>query len=244
MAVTRWRPLWAVVDRVTISVDVRERRSGVPALLARSGLQVELATLAVGDYAVGDCVVERKTVHDLHRSLEDGRLWSQVAALRRDPRRAYLMVEGAALDAGSVPARAVRGALLKVTDNGIRILSTTSTTDTALWLLVLAGQERRRLDRSERARLGRRPTVVSPVGLLAAIPGIGLEQAKALIAEFGSIAALAQAPESDLRSIPGMGPARARALTDALTTATPRTASNTANAPSSVSPAQAGKTSR
>ena len=38
-----------VVDTVTITVDVRERRSGVPRLLAELGLVVELVTLAVGD---------------------------------------------------------------------------------------------------------------------------------------------------------------------------------------------------
>ena len=74
-----------VVDTVTITVDVRERRSGVPRLLAELGLVVELVTLAVGDYAIRSRVIERKTVSDLGHSLADHRLWSQVAALRRDP---------------------------------------------------------------------------------------------------------------------------------------------------------------
>jgi ERCC4-type nuclease len=162
---------WFVVDVLTITVDVRERRSGVPEWLAALGVTVELVTLAVGDYAFGDRVIERKTIADLHRSLRDRRIWGQVAALRRDPRRAYLLVEGVDLDDGTVPPRALRGALLKVTDNGIRILRTTSQDDSALWLHVFAAQEHRRLTQPAEVHVGRRPIVASPVGLLSQFRG-------------------------------------------------------------------------
>ena len=205
---------------LTISVDVRERRSDVPMLLIEAGADIDLVTLAVGDYAVGDRVIERKTVADLHSSLVNRRFWSQVAALRRDPRRAYVLVEGEDLDDGPVPARALRGALLKVLDNGIRLLRTPSPADTALWLTVLARQEQRRVEHRATVATGRRPIVVSPVGLLSAIPGISIESAKALLSEFGSIAAIAAASEPDLQSIRGIGPERAQALVRALTAKT------------------------
>jgi len=204
------------VDEVTITVDVRERRSDVPARLAALGSPVSIVTLAVGDYAVGDRVIERKTVPDLHRSLVDRRLWSQVAALRRDPRRAYVLVEGDDLDQGPVSPRALRGALFKVIDNGIRLLRTASPEDTALWLHVLARQEQRRMEHRATVTTGRRPIVVSPVGLLSAIPGISIDVAKALLRAFGSIAAIAAASQSDLQSIPGIGPERAAVLHNAL----------------------------
>jgi len=142
-----------IMEELTITVDVRERRSDVPDQLSALGVRFSTATLAVGDYAVGDRVVERKTVPDLHRSLIDRNLWSQVAALRRDQRRAYLLV----------------------------------------------------------------------VGLLAAIPGISLDSAKALLRSHGSIAAIAPASESDLQSVSGIGPERARALIEALTAKTRET---------------------
>ena len=189
----------------------------MPARLAALGTSLSIVTLAVGDYAVGDRVIERKTVADLHLSLVNRRLWSQVAALRRDPRRAYVLVEGEDLDDGPVPARAVRGALLKVLDNGIRLLRTGSPADTALWLYVLARQEQRRMEHRATVSSGRRRIVVSPVGLLSAIPSISIDCAKRLMGEFGSIAAIAAASESDLRSIPGIGPERAAALHNALT---------------------------
>lgn len=204
------------MDEVTITVDVRERRSDVPARLAALGSPVSIVTLAVGDYAVGDRVIERKTVPDLHRSLVDRRLWSQVAALRRDPRRAYVLVEGDNLDQGPVPPRALRGALIKVIDNGIRLLRTASPEDTALWLHVLALQEQRRMEHRATVTTGRRPIVVSPVGPLSAIPGISIDVAKALLRAFGSIADIAAASNSDLESIPGIGPERTAALHSAL----------------------------
>jgi ERCC4-type nuclease len=71
------------------------------------------------------------------------------------------------------------------------------------------------------AATGRRPIVTSPVGVLAAIPGISIDSAKALLTEFGSIAAIAAASEPDLRSIPGIGPERAAALQHALKGRTP-----------------------
>ena len=124
-----------------------------------------------------------------------------MAALRRDPRRAYVLVEGDDLDDRPVPTRAIRGALLKILDNGIRLLRTRSPEDTALWLIVLARQEQHRMEHRATVTTGRRPIVTSPVGLLSAIPGISIDAAS----------------ERDLQSIRGIGPERARALIRALT---------------------------
>jgi ERCC4-type nuclease len=51
-----------LVDRVTISVDVRERRSALPSHLSELGPVVDLVTLDAGDYVAGDRVLECKTV--------------------------------------------------------------------------------------------------------------------------------------------------------------------------------------
>jgi len=240
IAVTRSLPRCGVVETLTISVDVRERRSGLPARPAELGLDVETVTLAVGDYAIGDRVIERKTITDLHRSLAHGLLWSQVGALRRDRRRAYLLVEGRDLDAGPLPVRAVRGALLKVVDNGVSLLRTTSPLDSAVWMDVLARQEgARRRGRPEARRLRQRRLVVSPVGVVASIPGIGLETATLLIATFGSIRAVAAASEDELQTVSGIGPEKAKALHLALA---PEAVVDPDRP--SVSPAQAGETLR
>jgi DNA excision repair protein ERCC-4 len=207
------------MDRMTITADVRELRSGVPDALVALDVHVELATLAVGDYDVGCRVVERKSVDDLHRSLCGERFWGQVAALRRDPRRAYLLVEGHTLEQGPVTPRALRGAMLKVIDNGIRLVQTASSNDTALWLHVLGRQESRRRAGRVYGRVGRRPLAVSPAALLAQIPGVSLENARALLTRFGSVAAVAAASEAELRTLDGIGSQRARAIRLTLTQA-------------------------
>ena len=49
-----------------IVVDKRERASKIPKLLREVGINVDLATLMVGDYIISSSIgVERKTVIDL-----------------------------------------------------------------------------------------------------------------------------------------------------------------------------------
>ena len=159
-----------VVDTVTITVDVRERRSGVPRLLAELGLVVELVTLAVGDYAIRSRVIERKTVS---------------TSVTRWP----------------------------TTDSGVRLQLCVVTRTLALRPRppgvspTRTTRERSDWPPSDH-RLPPKPS--------RGHPGIGIDQAKALIDEFGSIAAVASASPADLETVRGIGPERAQAVLKAL----------------------------
>ena len=202
---------------MTILVDVEEDRSPVPRCLEALGVAVELVRLPVGDYRLAsECVVERKTVRDLHASLVSGRIWSQLFALRRATRRPYLVVEGTHLDAGRVSDRGVRGALLAIAESGVIVLRSDDPEGTALWLLVLARRARSCAQDSDRRR-GRRRMVASPAGVLSTVPGVSPVLANRLLARFGSIAGVAAASESDLRDVDGIGEVRASALRNVLT---------------------------
>jgi len=204
---------------MTILVDVEEDRSPVPRCLESLGATVELVRLPTGDYRVSDDIaVERKTVGDLHASLVSGRLWSQLFALRRGTPCPYLVVEGPNLDTGRVSARGVRGALLAVIESGVPVLRSTGPEDTALWLYILAGRSDAASDPPRRR--GRRRMVASPSGVLATVPGVSPVLANRLLARFGSIAGVAEASESDLREVEGIGEVRAVALRDVLTRST------------------------
>jgi ERCC4-type nuclease len=110
---------------VTITADVHERRSRVPALLEALGAQVELRTLTRGDYVVGaGTVVERKTVRDLHLSIMNARFWHQMRKIRAAGTSPHLVIEGESLFAGPIQNNGVRGACLAVTDLGIAIIRT------------------------------------------------------------------------------------------------------------------------
>src|SRR6266511_355755 len=59
--------------RMRILADIHERASGVPRLLEERGIAVEIESLSIGDYEVGDrAIVERKTVRGLHAGISDG----------------------------------------------------------------------------------------------------------------------------------------------------------------------------
>lgn len=196
-----------------ILVDTEEGRSSVPAQLVALGVTVEILQLPVGDYLVASGIaVERKSISDLHRSLENGRLWSQVSALRRELNRAYLLVEGRDLDVGRVSSSGVRGALLHIVDQGIPVIRSIDPADSARWLCLIAKRAQRAERGVEPRRRGRRRMVASPAGVLATVPGISPSAADRVLARFGSIAAAAAASEAELRRVEGIGPVRAAAL--------------------------------
>ena len=66
------------------------------------------------------------------------------------------------------------------------------------------------------SRHRRRRTASVLVSELDAIPGLGPERRKALLREFGSVAALRQADPVELQAVPGIGPAMASAIIHAL----------------------------
>lgn len=203
-----------------IIADIFESASGVPTALRAAGIDVTFVGLPAGDYDLGNGVlVERKTVADLHLSLERGRLWRQIGNLRTNARLPYLLVEGRDLDHGSVSPAAIRGACLGVIGQGIPLVRTQCCTDSALWLRLLAG-------RSQGVRLGRdRPSYAQrlkpqrelvPEAMLAAVPGISVAGARALLERFGSVSAIVAADSREWMEVPGIGPRRADALRSAV----------------------------
>jgi DNA excision repair protein ERCC-4 len=78
-----------------IVVDERERPSGIPEILQKSGMVVDFAQLVVGDYIVSpDTAVERKTVRDLIHSIYDGRLYVQCAQLVKHYQKPIVIIQG------------------------------------------------------------------------------------------------------------------------------------------------------
>ncbi len=195
------------VPVLRIVVDDRERNAGLPRTLAALWRPTLVGRLPVGDAEVGPrVIVERKTVADFAASLADRRLFRQAAALARVAVRPLLVVEGEdALAATGLEPRALRGVLLALLV-GFRLplLRTSSVEETALTLARIARQERRRL--AGRPRPPRPTPARRALDVLAAIPGIGDERARRLLADFGSVQAVACAGEADLAETEGIGP--------------------------------------
>lgn len=200
---------------LSIVADVHERASGVPQLLRELGARVDTRALTRGDYVVGpETIVERKSVGDLHSTIEAGRFWSQMRAVRAAGRWPYLLIEGPSLYRGRVLASSVRSLCLAVSDLGITIIRTEDTRDTARWLTALAS---RRQDGAIRDRpiYAQRPQSadLSPTeAALACAPGVSVETARTVLSRFGSLRQVSEASLDDLQALPGVGIRRATAI--------------------------------
>lgn len=207
-------------QRAQILADTFEIPSGIPDALRRLGVTVEVLALPIGDYDLGGgALVERKTVADLHLSLERGRLWSQVGRLRSEARLPYVLVEGVSLDEGSLAPTAIRGACLGVIGQGIPLIRTYNCSDSAVWLKLLAYRVRGLRPGRDRPvyaqRLKPRRDLV-PEAMLAAVPGISVIGARALLERFGSVARVVSARDAEWLEVRGIGPRRAAALRAAI----------------------------
>lgn len=155
-------------------------------------------------------IVERKTPNDLLNSIRDGRLLDQMVRLRERSRWAYLVVTGALVhtQAGRVIAEnrvtgwdwhAVQGALLSVQECGVQVVSCTDDGDYEPTVQRLARRDRAQVKVIEPASAPRVMTTGEVI--LTSLPGIGLERAQTLLAEFGGQTAWALAWLTQLKTI-------------------------------------------
>lgn len=210
----------------SVMVDTRE-----PAWvhgLTFGGAPVAPALLDAGDawVACGDqvlLIVERKTPSDLLHSIRDDRLFGQVAAMRRFTAHAYVVVTGelrpGAHDGVWIEAKpgvpletgwkfsAVQGALLTIQELGAHVLSCHGDQEYEATVVRLANRRRTPV----RLAPARDVTVLDErEALLASLPGIGPERARALLGHCGSPAwALEWLTDTQHRGggIAGVGPA-------------------------------------
>jgi ERCC4-type nuclease len=195
-----------------IVCDAHEVRSGVPAQLAELGADVEIRSLLRGDYLVAvNAIVERKTIADLHFSIVRGRFWAQMRKIRV-ARRPYLLLEGTSIFDGPIADDAIRGLCLAVGDLGVTIIRSENTTDTAAWLIEVTAGGAPVLDRPVFAQRPRSTENPPAVAALAAATGVSVETARSVLERYGTLGAVSQATQDDLRRIPRVGAKKAEAI--------------------------------
>ena len=214
---------------IHIRIDTQEQRSGIPALLAAMPqVHIEMAPLGMGDYDVGGDprrVFERKTGSDFLSSLAQGRLFAQLAALRKSRFAPILLLEGDPLRVGHSQMRpeSIRGALSYIAVIlRVPILPSKGPSDSACLVYTAAkqcqdGHSARGPSRGRRgASLPERQ-----MQIVLSLPGIGPVTARALCAHFRSLRDLLGADAAQLSMVPGVSPARAVALEQLLHAALP-----------------------
>jgi|DewCreStandDraft_5_1066085.scaffolds.fasta_scaffold01803_4 DNA excision repair protein ERCC-4 len=174
--------------------------------------------------------VQRKTVSDLLRSLEDGRLAREVALLKRLP-VGVLLVEGRADSAtdgrlllpGSRYTKAqLRNLLRSVQGEGLLVERTEGVGDTAAAILEMRDYYRKEVHRSlavrpkPRTEWGDRTDRDWALHILQGFPGIGPTLAGAIFDRFGEVPLRWACTKRELQSVDGIGKRRADLLWRAL----------------------------
>jgi ERCC4-type nuclease len=187
-----------------ILVDDRERRSGVCEALAALGVPHQVAHLTIGDYVIHDSIyIERKTVPDFLESMQDLRLFDQVARLRADQRRALMIVEGMHLPGNP----SVRGALCSLAAQWcLPVLRSNNAAGTA-WLLAHMHQDPAQCMAPYHRYDYRTKRHISSMEerMLLQLQNVGPDIARRLLARFGSLHAVLSAGTKDLMTVKGVG---------------------------------------
>jgi ERCC4-type nuclease len=207
-------------EPIHIRVDSQEQRSGIPALLvAMPQVHMEVMPLHMGDYDIGGdpCrVIERKTGSDFIGSLAQGRLFAQLAELRKSRFEPILLLEGDPLRIRGSQMRpeSIRGALAYIAAAmRVPILPSSGPTESAH--LVYASAKQCQLRHTARGPASGRRRASLPeqqMQIVLSLPGVGPATARAVCARFRSLHDLLSADAATLATVPGLSLARATAL--------------------------------
>jgi DNA excision repair protein ERCC-4 len=203
-----------------ISIDYREKASGLIDLLKNENLFIEIIKLPYGDYIINDGItIERKTAKDFLVSIIDGRLFRQLANLKKHCRNPILLIEGNPFKTDlNFDPMAVKGALLSAQALWyIPMIFSRSKEDTRDILLMIARQDEAYIDVVP-LRGGYRPKRLKSkqLYLLQGLPQVGPLLAKKLMVHFRSISAIVNASIEELTEVDGIGRTSAEKIREVL----------------------------
>ncbi|AIC14213.1 ERCC4 domain-containing protein [Nitrososphaera viennensis] len=215
-----------------IVVDERERPSGIPDILRRSGVVVDFAQLIVGDYIVSpDTAVERKTVHDLIHSIYDGRLYVQCAQLVKHYQKPIVIIQGDLTKLAEIPEDIEEEKKKKMAERlplafdalatvamefRIPVLHAPDAEHTAVLLGTLAAKGLQNGGIASGPLLKKirkeNPVYLQQLYVLSSVPGVGDKLAARMLEKFKTPQRALNASAAELATIPGFGLARAQRL--------------------------------
>ncbi len=190
-------------DIPVIIVDYKEKESGVVQTLSDTDVIVKLDNLDVGDYIIGDYIIERKNVLDFVNSLIDGRLYSQLERLK--DKNAVLILEGdfESIYGTDISTNFIRSIILKIIlEYKIPIIWTSDFLETASYLYLLAKNSQKSTKIPEKIKKYDDLDQVK-LEILKSIPGIGENLALKLLERFKSLKNIFLASKVELSNIIG-----------------------------------------
>ncbi|WP_405290730.1 DEAD/DEAH box helicase [Methanobrevibacter sp.] len=192
-----------------VFADSREGNSKVIRHLSEMEIDVQIRSMAVGDYQVSDeVVIERKTAKDFVDSIIDKRLFKQARELSEEFKRPLLILEGDDIYNGMIHPNAVRGTIAAIAiDFGISIIPTRNSEDTAAMIKRIAVREQSGERVNIQIRTDKKPTSLweQQLFIIESLPNIGPVNAKNLLKHFGSVEKVISASEEELQEVEGIG---------------------------------------
>lgn len=207
----------------TIFVDDREKTTKIIRYLAEENFAVELKRLTAGDYMLSERVgVEYKTLSDFVDSILDGRLLSQLRALRLNYQRPILIIEGDGdiFSQRAIHPNCIRGMISTITVSyGIPIIWTKTQVETAAQLAMIAKREHDTQSKPFNPHNAKKSVTLaeSQEYIVSAIPGIGPKLAIPLLEHFGSVQHMVNASMEEIAQVHKIGEAKAKSIALVLT---------------------------
>jgi len=208
------------MNDLKITVDYREKVSGLTDLLKSSGALVEIAKLSYGDYIInGTITVERKTAKDFLISIIDGRLFNQLSNLKKFCNHPILLIEGNPYETDhNFDRMAIKGAIVSTqTIWYVPVIFSRTKEDSRDILLMISKQLGTCIDVLP-LRGSYRPKRIKSkqLYLLQGLPQVGPKLAKRLILHFKSVLKVMNAPVQALTEVDGIGKISAEGIREVL----------------------------
>ena len=196
-----------------ISVDYREKRSGLPELLDEAGFEVNISKLPYCDYIINrEIFIERKTGRDFAISIIDGRLFKQAYRMKHSQRRCVFLVEGNPYDAElDISRESVKGAILSLQVIWYIPVLYTANPEQSCQTISMISQQMDKLSNLIELRHGYRPKklITRKLHVIQGLPNVGPLIAKRLLDHFKSVRSIMTTTENELAQIKGIGKKKA-----------------------------------
>ncbi len=193
------------IPKPLIIADIHEKNSLVLAELKYSSqIKLEIKSLKIADYLIGQTAIERKTISDFISSMINKRLIQQLKQMQKYSQK-ILIIEGnlqETLEQDTNISKALRGFILSIiTNHQTPIIQTSSHQDTAKYLITLAKQQLK--TKSPISFHSKIPKTIKEQKqyILESFPNIGPKTAEKLLNKFHTISNTINSNEQELQEI-------------------------------------------
>ena len=186
-----------------IITDIHEKDSMILAeLKSNQDIDLEIQSLKIGDYLIGNTIIERKTSSDFISSMLNRRLIDQLSHMQQYKNK-ILIIEGEIEELyNKINPNAIRGFILSIITNyETNVIFTTDYKDTTMYLITLAKQQLK--PKTKISLHSRIPKTIKEQKqyILEAFPNIGPKKAELLLRKFKKLSAVFNASEEELNDV-------------------------------------------